>query len=55
MSSIQDRCDWLREHLTYEVLMVRHAYEQLGATPKTVGEQLAWNAAQVAPSVRSQD
>jgi hypothetical protein len=44
MSSIQDRCDWLREHLTYEVLMVRHAYEQLRATPKTVRDQLAWNA-----------
>ena len=44
MSSIKDRCDWLREHLTYEVLMVRHAYEQLRATPKTVRDQLAWNA-----------
>jgi hypothetical protein len=44
MSSIQDRCDWLREHLTYEVLMVRHAYKQLRAAPKTARDQLAWNA-----------
>jgi hypothetical protein len=44
MSSIQERCDWLREHLTYEVLMVRYAHEQLKAPIDTVGGQMRWNA-----------
>ena len=44
MSSIQDRCDWLREHLTYEVLMVRYALDRLRDPIETVRDQLTWNA-----------
>jgi hypothetical protein len=44
MSSEQERCDWLHEHLNYELLMVRHTHKQLQARIKTVNDQLVWNA-----------
>jgi hypothetical protein len=42
---------WLHEHLSYELLMVRHTYKQLTASVETGREQLAWNANFVAFAV----
>ena len=40
MASAQERCDFLREHIKYEWLMLRFTHEKIGV----VQDQMVWNA-----------
>jgi hypothetical protein len=44
MSSTEERAYWLHEHLSYELLMVRHTHAELQKRIRSRRDQLVWNA-----------
>jgi hypothetical protein len=43
MNTVDERRQWLKEHLSYELLMMRYAYKQLALPTQNAADQLAWN------------